>query len=124
MVSDVEGAFDPFGEAPPKKSGAGLWIALGSLVVIGAAAAIVYVAFLRAPKKATGGGGGAAAAPPKRASSPRPSPRFGCVIRQLLRVQAVRMQLHRRPPPIGPLRRTGRSIARGSALRSAGLTAE
>lgn len=46
--ADSEG-YDPF--LAPKKSGAGMWIALGSLVVIGAAAAVVYFMFLRAPAK-------------------------------------------------------------------------
>lgn len=47
-LGEVDDSFDPFLER--KKSGAGLWIALGSLVVIGAAAAVVYFMFLRPPK--------------------------------------------------------------------------
>ncbi|MBK9035914.1 MAG: zinc-ribbon domain-containing protein [Myxococcales bacterium] len=62
MASDVDASFDPFADVPRKKSGVGLWIALGSLVVIGAAAAIVYFAFLRPPKKAGDAGAGTAVA--------------------------------------------------------------
>ncbi len=40
--------YDPFADdEPPRRRGAGLWIALGSLVVIGAAAGVVYFTVLR-----------------------------------------------------------------------------
>ncbi len=47
---DAVESFDAFADdEPPRRKGAGLWIALGSLVVIGAAAGVVYFTVLRTP---------------------------------------------------------------------------
>lgn len=46
-AKDDDESFDAFADEAPPRRGAGLWIALGSLVVIGAAVGVVYFTVLR-----------------------------------------------------------------------------